>query len=89
MDSFRWIGWNVEHIAEHGITPDEAEYVVEHATPPYPEKVMGDKRRVRGKTKGGRFIQVVYLYSPADTIFVIHARPLTDREKHALRRRTR
>jgi uncharacterized DUF497 family protein len=89
MESFRWIGWNVEHIAEHGVTPDEVEYVVEHAQPPYPERTAGDKRRVRGQTSGGRFIQVVYLYSPADMIFVVHARPLTDREKHALRRRVR
>jgi hypothetical protein len=26
-------------------------------------------------------VQVVYVLDPDDTIFVIHARPLTDREK--------
>jgi len=25
---FRWNEWNVEHIAEHGVTPDEAELVL-------------------------------------------------------------
>lgn len=89
MEASRWIEWNVEHIGAHGISPDEAEYVVEHARPPYPEKVEQTKRRVRGRTAEGRYIQVIYIYSPADTIFVIHARPLTETEKHALRRRQR
>jgi len=25
MDVFRWNAWNVQHIAEHGITPADAE----------------------------------------------------------------
>ena len=89
MESFRWNQWNVDHIAEHGITPEEAEYVVEHARPPYPERTADNKRRVRGPAPDGRFIQVVYFYSPADTIYIIHARPLTENEKQALRRRMR
>jgi hypothetical protein len=26
---FRWNAWNIEHIAEHGVTPEEAEAVVQ------------------------------------------------------------
>lgn len=34
MARFRWNDWNVAHIAKHGVTPAEAEAVVEqhHAT---------------------------------------------------------
>ena len=34
---FRWNDWNIEHIAEHGVSPEEAEWVVDHARRPYPE----------------------------------------------------
>jgi hypothetical protein len=44
--SFRWNDWNREHIAVHGVTPLEAEYVVDHATTPYPEYIGEDKWRV-------------------------------------------
>jgi len=36
MYDFRWIAWNVDHIAEHGFAPDEAEQVVNHAPRGYP-----------------------------------------------------
>jgi hypothetical protein len=44
---------------------------------------------VRGHGRGGRFLQVVYLVDDDDTLFVIHARPLTDSEKRRFRRRGR
>jgi len=33
---FRWNDWNTEHIERHGVSPDEAERVVEGARQPYP-----------------------------------------------------
>jgi hypothetical protein len=44
---------------------------------------------VWGQTRSGRYLQVVYLLGVDDVVFVIHARPLTDREKRRLRRRRR
>jgi uncharacterized DUF497 family protein len=86
---FRWIEWNRDHIAEHGVRPEEAEMVVRHARPPFPEEIGDEKLIVKGRGTGGRFLQVIYLLDPDDTIFVIHARPLTEREKKQLRRRWR
>ena len=86
---FRWIEWNVDHIAEHGVTPGEAERVVMAARPPYPESREDNKWRVVGTGVGGRFLQVVYLIEEEGAIFVIHARPLTDNEKRRHRRRMR
>lgn len=34
-------------------------------------------------------IQVIYVVDPDDTLYVIHARPLTDREKRRFRRQSR
>jgi uncharacterized DUF497 family protein len=86
---FRWNEWNVEHIAEHGVSPEEAEHVVESARRPYPLARRDDKWLVIGRGRGGRWLQVVYIFSPEDRVFVIHARPLTDREKRRQRKRER
>jgi uncharacterized DUF497 family protein len=86
---FRWNQWNIEHIAEHGVSPEEAEWVVEHAKPPYPQLREENKWRIIGRGHGGRWLQVVFIFDPVDTVYVIHARPLTQREKKRERRRTR
>jgi uncharacterized DUF497 family protein len=86
---FRWNEWNLEHLADHGVSPDEAESVVRSARRPYPEELPGDKWLVWGRGQGGRFLQVIFIVDPDDTIYVIHARPLTEKEKRRLRRRGR
>jgi uncharacterized DUF497 family protein len=86
MTGFRWNEWNTEHIARHGVTPDEAEKVVRNARRPYPSRRGDSKRLVWGRGLGDRFVQVIYIEDPDGTIFVIHARPLTDQEKRQYRR---
>jgi uncharacterized DUF497 family protein len=87
---FRWNQWNLAHVARHGIAPEQAEFAITGARPPYPS-YEGDVRwLVRGRDARGRFIQVVYVVdADGDTLYVIHARPLNDREKRNLRRRRR
>ena len=86
---FRWIDWNRDHIAEHGVDSQEAEMIVRQAEPPFPEQIGGDKLLAIGQGRGGRFLQVIYILDPDDTVFVIHARALTNREKARYRRRKR
>ena len=86
---FRWNEWNLDHIAVHGVTPEEAERVVENAEPPYPEGREDGKLLVIGRSDGGRWMQVIYVQDDDDTAFVIHARPLDDGEKRRYRRRMR
>ena len=74
---FRWIEWNVDHIAKHGVSPDEAERVVESARSPFPERLENEKWLVMGRGGGGRMLQVVFVLDEDGTVFVIHARPLT------------
>ena len=87
--NFRWIDWNLDHIAKHGVDQEEAEWVVNNARPPYPEAIGDEKSYVAGRGRGGRFVQVVFLLDDDGTAFVIHARPLNDREKRRFRRRSK
>jgi uncharacterized DUF497 family protein len=85
--TFRWIEWNIEKVTGHGVWPEEAEEVVMGASRPYPSRALDGRWLVWGPTSRGQLLQVVYLLDPDGTVFVIHARPLTDREKRRLRRR--
>ena len=84
---FRWNDWNIEHIGKHGVTPEEAELVVTCAARPFPRRIDEDKWLVWGRGNGGRYLQVIFVADEDGTVFVIHARPLTDREKKRFRRR--
>jgi uncharacterized DUF497 family protein len=84
---FRWNDWNIEHVQEHGVSLEEAEDVVLEARSPFPEDRGDGKSAVWGPGWGGRLIQVVYVERDDDEVFIIHARPLTDQEKHRYRRR--
>ena len=84
---FRWNDWNRDHIAEHGITPEEVEEVVTLAKPPFPEYRGDGKHAVWGQTASGRCLQVIYIVDPHPLRYVIHARTLDEQEKRSLRRR--
>ncbi len=86
---FRWNQWNVDHVGQHGVSPEEAEFVVEAARRPYPLAREDDKWLVWGRGRGGRWLQVVFVFSPDDEVFIIHARPLTEREKRRARKKAK
>src|SRR4051794_1033678 len=62
MTIFQWDDKNVLHIADHNVEPNEAQYVVDHARPPYPEEGRDEKLIVRGQTEQGRYLQVAFVY---------------------------
>ena len=61
---FRWNEWNEGHIANHVVEPEEAEYVVEHPARGFPRYDGMRKYRAWGQTAAGRYLQVVYIFSP-------------------------
>ncbi len=79
--------WNEEHLAAHGVDPTEA--VVLGARAPFPLVQAAEKYLVWGPTQNGRLLQVVFVLDPDDSVFVIHARDLTEAEKKRYRRRRR
>jgi uncharacterized DUF497 family protein len=86
---FRWIEWNIRKVESHGLSVAEVEYVVNSARRPYPKPIGNEKWLVIGPTPSGKVIQVIYLIDLTQTIFVIHARPLTLKERRSRRRRRR
>lgn len=87
---FRWNGWNINHIAEHGVEPEEAEYVASRARAPWPRNVGDGKYMVMGQSAAGRHLQVIFVRDEdAPTVYVIHARPLTGPEKRRFKRTVR
>jgi len=84
---FRWNDWNEEHLAAHGVDPQEAEEVVAGALPPFPLAQADQKYLVWGPTEEGRLLQIVFVIDSDDSVFVIHGRPLTEAEKKRYRRR--
>jgi hypothetical protein len=69
-------------------TPD-AEIVIMRARKPFPRRVNRGKLLVWGQTDGGEYLQVVYVLDDDGTAFVLHAMPLTEKQKRQLRRRRR
>jgi len=59
---------NRDHLDEHGVTPAEAQFVVENAASPFPQGLGDGKRRVWGPTAAGRLLQVIYVLKKQDEI---------------------
>ena len=86
---FRWNEWNTEHLARHGIDPEAAEHAVEEAGSSYPRRIEEDKLLVWGPGPEGELLQVIFVLDKDDCVYILHARPLTEREKGRYRRQRR
>jgi hypothetical protein len=76
------------HIHEHGVSEEEAEYVLRHAGEDMPAKEGA--RQAIGQTIGGRYLRVIYVPDPeASEVFVITAFELRGKPLQAYRRRRR
>ena len=68
---------NAEHIAEHGLGPEEIEYVLMH-----PEDDASSHRSGRpmvfGYTPSGEYIAVIYEELDDDTVYPVTAFPVED-----------
>lgn len=73
---FRWNSFNLEKVARHGVSPQEAEHVVRFAKRPYPRPHRKGTWIVRGRGNSNRMVQVVFLLDDDDTYYIIHAMPL-------------
>ena len=65
---FAWDEWNLEHIAKHGVVPEEAEIVIESASAPWPEQKGDAMLCVWGPTDKGRLLQVIFVLKRPDEI---------------------
>jgi uncharacterized DUF497 family protein len=65
---FSWDAWNLNHIANHGVTYTEAEYVVRHAENPFPRALADGKFVVWGQAEQGAYLQVIFVFREPDEI---------------------
>src|SRR5437868_3280743 len=73
---YQWTPWNRFHIGKHGVKPDEAQYVAEHAHPPFPRGIGDEKQLVWGQSESGRFLQVIFVYLADDEVDFFSLSPL-------------
>lgn len=87
ISEFVWPEDRVEHIARHGVTPDEVEQVcfgrslVQKAKSGGPSPVY----YVLGETESGRHLFCVVIQFPDRRGYPVAARPMTDPEKRRYR----
>ena len=91
IDWLIWDDWNVAHIAEHGVTPEEVEEVCEASRHIARRAAMTDygqtRYRLYGQTYEGRYLFVVLDKIEAGSFYVVTARDMTERERRNYRRR--
>jgi uncharacterized DUF497 family protein len=90
IDYLVWDDWNVEHIAGHGITVAEVEWVC-HAGQSLVRRAGVTRyglmrHHVYGQTTGGRYLFIVLDHETPGVFYTVTARDMTEREKQLLRR---
>ena len=76
------------HIAHHGVTGAEVEYVLRH--PGDDRRGNDGSRHALGQTAAGRYLRVIYVPDPVgDGVFVVTAYELRGKQLQAYRRRRR
>ena len=78
--SFKWDEDTIDHIANHGVRPDEVEEVA-FEDYPYIRKGKRGRRYLYGKTLGGRYLFIVYVFADMGIAQVITARDMDDKER--------
>lgn len=68
---------NLEHVAEHGLTPDDVEHVVENCIAESASRSSGRPIRF-GFTPDGRYIAVVFEWVDRVTVYPITAFVIED-----------
>lgn len=82
MPRFKWIEWDLDKIASHGLSFEDIEYAFEHGPEDHQERADGSFETI-GVTPSGRRILIVWRYDEEfaaleaghveDVVFVITA----------------
>ena len=82
-----WNDENVAHIARHGVTPEDVEYLCAHEA--YVERAGKGYFIYRGQNRSGRYLMAVLDDLGNGVYYVVTARPLTRTERSTLLRKWR
>lgn len=86
-----WSDDRTDHIARHGVTPEEVEQVCFGQPLVEQARAAGENPvyYVRGQTDAGRYLLCVVIAFPDGNGYPVTARPMTDSEKRRYRERKR
>ena len=82
---FEWNEWNIEHIVNHSVTPQEVEEACYNQS--ISRKTKDNLYLVYGQTDAGRYLFIVIRYKVKATAYVITARAMSETEKRYYRKR--
>ncbi|MCI0335571.1 MAG: hypothetical protein L0228_20375 [Planctomycetes bacterium] len=87
IDFFLWPDDRIEHIACHGVTPEEVEEACRGRALVRRAKSRGENPvyYVMGQTDVGRYLFCVVIRFPNGVGYPVTARPMTDKEKRRYR----
>jgi len=87
IEELVWPKDRIDHIAEHGIAPNEVEEVCFGRSFVQRAKSQGSNPvyYVRGQTMAGRYLLCVIISFPDGKGYPVTARPMTEREKRRFR----
>lgn len=71
--------WNEEHIARHGVLPEEVEQVC--LSRPFVSKARDLRLRIIGQTAGGRYLTIILAIRSHGIYYPITAREATPAER--------
>ena len=89
VKELHWNQSQIEHIAQHNVTPEEVEEVCSSNPFVQRTKARGDNPvyHVLGQTHAGRYLFSVIIQFPDGKGYPVTARPMTDNEKRRYRQR--
>jgi uncharacterized DUF497 family protein len=87
IHEFVWPQDQIDHIAQHGVTPKEVEEVCFGRSLVLRAKSEGENPvyYVLGQTSAGRYLFCVVIHFPDGKGYPVTARPMTDKEKRRFR----
>lgn len=80
-----WDEDTVDHLAEHGVSPEEAQEVCRRS--PYVLRTRGGRYIVLGQTASGRYLTIVVAPRSGGYATLVTARGMTDAERRRYLRR--
>jgi len=74
-----WDDWNIDHIQQHGVEPDEVEEALTNR--PFFRKAREGKHFAFGQTDSGRYLTVIFAHRGQGRAYPISARDSNEKER--------
>jgi uncharacterized DUF497 family protein len=74
-----WDAFNVSHIAEHGVSPEEVEQVCQGDH--HVSQTPNGRLRLIGLTRGGHLLTIILAPKAEGTYYTVTARPASTKER--------